>query len=282
MGEKTGIAWTDHTFNPWWGCVKISPACTNCYAATFDARFAGENPHWGIKAPRRFFGDKHWNEPRKWDKAARAAGKPERVFCASMADVFEDRADLVEPRERLFKLIAETPMLYWLLLTKRPENIARMRPAVSTPNVWLGTTVENQDYADERISMLLANPASVHFLSCEPLLGPIDLEPWADRDCPETGSPLDEIDWVITGCESGHGARAVDIAWYRELRDWCARHGKAFFFKQAEPDARAFDPVTGIVQVGAGKGSWLKGDIIEQPYLDGVQHIAFPKGHLDP
>ena len=146
MGEKTGIAWTDSTFNPWHGCQRVSPGCELCYAETFDARF-GE-PHWGPKAPRRFFGDKHWNEPLKWNRAAEASGVRRRVFCASMADVFEDRPDLVEHRLRLWKLIEATPHLDWLLLTKRPENIHRMLPKPTVDadgntrpyfsNVWLG------------------------------------------------------------------------------------------------------------------------------------------------
>lgn len=123
MGKDTGITWTDSTFNPWWGCEKVSPGCTNCYAATFDKRVGGD--HWGAKAGRRFFGDKHWREPEKWNRDAAKSGERHRVFCASMADVFEDRDDLVQPRIRLFHLISETPNLDWLLLTKRPENIRR-------------------------------------------------------------------------------------------------------------------------------------------------------------
>jgi protein gp37 len=309
MGRETGIAWTDHTFNPWWGCVKISPACTNCYAATFDKRLGGSN--WGPGSTRKFFGDKHWNEPRRWNKDAERDGVRRRVFCASMADVFEDRPDLVDHRLRLWHLIEETPALDWLLLTKRPENIRRMLPSYNTAalsdrlpffrNVWLGTTVENQDYAEERIDHLLANPAVVHFLSCEPLLGPIDLSRWI---APQT-KVLDSLDgtleveftpsinWIITGSESGRNARPQNVDWYRALRDQCYAARVAFFFKQADPTFET-DEQTAVpelnadgVQIGvsfvrevgvdAGPGSWCKGDgIIEQPYLDGAQHLDFP------
>ena len=204
--RETKIEWCDHTWNPWWGCVKVSPGCANCYAEAFDRRTHGTSkhvtasgetrePHWGKDAPRRFFGDKHWAEPLRWDwEAAVAMNAAERgqaggasgalphrprVFCASMADVFEDRPDLVEPRARLFRLIDATPNLDWLLLTKRPENIRRMVPPEwleSWPaHVWVGTTVEDQKRADQRIPHLLDVPARVRFLSVEPLLESVDL-----------------------------------------------------------------------------------------------------------
>ncbi len=162
MGLETGIAWCDHTFNPWWGCVKISPACTNCYAATFDKRVGGA--HWGPGSERRLFGDKHWAEPLKWDAAAKVARRRRRVFCASMADVFEGRAELDVHRQRLWALIDATPNLDWLLLSKRwgLEDVASMIPWGDTPkpNVWLGATAENQEYADRRSAALLAVPAA--------------------------------------------------------------------------------------------------------------------------
>lgn len=272
MGENSAISWTDHTFNPWWGCVKISPACTNCYAATFDHRLGGE--HWGVKSERKFFGDGHWNTPRKWNKSAEKRGVRERVFCASMADVFEDRPDLVEPRARLFKLIAETPVLDWLLLTKRPENIRRMLPPVRTRNIWLGTTVENQEYAAERIPHLLANDAAVHFLSCEPLLGPIDLA----KASPNGRSLIEDVQWLIAGCESGHGARPTSVEWLRSLRNQCASARVAFFLKQAVGTVHENYESRGLGAVEADQGSKRKhGGVIELPYLDGVQHAAFPE-----
>lgn len=176
MGAETKIEWCDHTFNPWIGCTKVSPGCANCYAAvnTFTrAQRAHGRELWGPDAARHVTSEAKWREPIRWDAAAKAAGIRRRVFCASMADVFEDRPDLAEPRARLAYVIGKTPNLDWLLLTKRPENIARLWITdVVPPNVWLGTTVEDQERADERIPHLLAVPAAVRFLSVEPLLSP--------------------------------------------------------------------------------------------------------------
>lgn len=246
MGAETNIEWTDHTFNPWWGCVKVSPGCANCYAATFDARTHGTSkhvtakgetrePHWGKDAPRRFFGDKHWREPLKWNRDAERDGVRRRVFCASMADVFEDRPDLVEPRDRLFALIHATKSLDWLLLTKRPERVMEIVPESWCDgfpgNVWFGTTAENQDEADRRIPHLLSVPAAVRFLSVEPLLGPVNLHRLSDQN--GLASPgIDGIDWVIVGGESGPGARPCDVAWIRSVRDQCREAGVACFVKQ--------------------------------------------------
>jgi protein gp37 len=231
MGVETAISWCDHTFNPWWGCTKVSPACTHCYAETFSRR-VGQKV-WGVDAPRRFFGPKHWAEPLKWNRDALKAGVRRRVFCASMADVFEDRPDLLDERRRLFDVIDETRGLDWLLLTKRPENIARLMPGFWNgcvwPNVWLGTTVENQEYADQRIPHLLAVDAVVRFLSVEPMLGPIDLRfPFSDN-----ALMVDRhVDWVIAGGESGAQCRASNPDWLRSLRDQCVNAGVWFHFKQ--------------------------------------------------
>jgi protein gp37 len=239
MGQDSAIEWTDHTFNPWWGCTRVSPACQHCYAETLAHRFGTE---WGKNADRRFFGDKHWNEPRRWDRAAAKAGVRRRVFCASMADVFEDRPELAEHRERLWRLVADTPHLDWLLLTKRPENVLSMTPWAwrvgehSDPphhedpihwprNAWVGTTVEDQEHADERIPHLLAVPAPVRFLSCEPLLGPI----WLRLG---VGMRHEGIGWVIAGGESGPGARPMQLEWATDLRDQATGAGVPFLFKQ--------------------------------------------------
>lgn len=224
MGSTTAISWTDHTFNPWWGCQRVSPGCEHCYAEAFAKRVGSKV--WGKAAPRRFFGDKHWAEPLRWNRAAEAAGQRRRVFCASMADVFEDRPDLNAPRARLFNLIDSTPWLDWQLLTKRPENVAHLVPELWRrggwpPNVWLGTTVEDQRRAEERIPRLLDHPAAVRFLSCEPLLGAVDL----------TREPT-HIDWVIVGGESGPKHRPLDLGAARSLRDQCVSAGVPFFFKQ--------------------------------------------------
>jgi protein gp37 len=220
MAKDSRIEWTHHTFNPWWGCAKVSPACAHCYAESWSHRLGASL--WGRDAPRRFFGRDYWRQPLRWNQEAQEHGERRRVFCASMADVFEPRAELHESRHRLWPLIEQTPSLDWLLLTKRPQNIERMTPWKGEwpPNVWLGTTAENQKYADLRIPPLLKSPARIHFISAEPLLGPLSLRTW-------TG-----IDWVIAGGESGHAARATDPAWVRSLRDECRQAGVAFHFKQ--------------------------------------------------
>lgn len=229
MAEQTGIEWCDHTFNPWWGCVRVSPACQHCYAETFAKRTG--NAVWGVDAPRRFFGTKHWQEPHKWNAAAKRAGVRRKVFCASMADVFEDRPDLVDPRADLFVTISETPDLDWLLLTKRPENIARLMPPYFGgrvwPNVWLGTTAENQEYADARIPYLLESPAVIRFVSYEPALGPVDFSRFL-HGYPFTAT----LNWIIAGGESGYGFRPPDPQWFVAARDAAVAGGAAFYFKQ--------------------------------------------------
>lgn len=250
MGENSSIEWTHHTFNLVWGCVKVSPGCEHCYAETFAKR-TGHNI-WGPAATteRRTFGDKHWAEPLKWNEDAVKANERRRVFCSSMADVFEDHPQLPRERVRLWKLIDQTPALDWLLLTKRPENIFRMAPAVwfsGWPrNVWIGTSVENQAMADKRIPLLLQIPAAVRFLSCEPLLGPLDLSGktretvWLDQEYADADPGLAEvvetdgwpIAWVIVGGESGPKARPMNPDWVRGIRDQCTAAGVAFHFKQ--------------------------------------------------
>ncbi|HVU18479.1 MAG TPA: phage Gp37/Gp68 family protein [Candidatus Didemnitutus sp.] len=226
MAKNSHIEWTHHTFNPWWGCTKVSPACDNCYAELWAKRVGAKV--WGHTASRRFFGDSHWKEPVAWNAEAERNGERARVFCASMADVFERRADLNPPRERLWKLIESTPWLDWLLLTKRPQNAAKMVPWGNSwrKNVWIGTTVENQKFAELRLPHLLALPASVRFLSCEPLLGPIDLTKWIGSGA---GFP---IDWVIAGGESGPKARPMHPDWARGLMRQCQANEIAFHFKQ--------------------------------------------------
>ncbi|MCV9914865.1 phage Gp37/Gp68 family protein [Burkholderia pseudomallei] len=228
MGKDSRIEWTHHTFNPWWGCVKVSAACDHCYAETWAKRL-GEGL-WGPQTPRRFFSDAHWKEPLKWDKDAARDKVRRRVFCASMADVFENRRDLVEERLRLLDLIAQTPNLDWLLLTKRIHLVRKQLPkGYEFPkNVWLGTTVEDQATAHKRIKYLLEfSSPSVRFLSCEPLLSAVDLSPYLIRN--EKGN---RIDWVIAGGESGPHARPMDPAWPAALQRQCARTKVPFHFKQ--------------------------------------------------
>ena len=221
MGERTKIEWATHTFNPWWGCLKVSEACKNCYAEAWAKRMGQKV--WGASAPRRAFTDNHWGQPLKWQKRLSAENKRERVFCASMADVFEDRRDLDPHRERLWALIDATPNLDWLLLTKRPGVVERIAPwGNSWPeNVWLGTTVELQHRANENLPALTAVPAKVRFISAEPLLGPLDLSEW-----------IDDLDWVITGGESGPKARPASPTWFRNLHLQCMASNVPFHFKQ--------------------------------------------------
>jgi protein gp37 len=241
MGKSTDISWTDHTFNPWWGCQRVSPGCENCYAETFAKRVGQQV--WGPAktTERRIFGPKHWQEPMKWESEAKAAGVRRRVFCASMADVFEstDNPAIIASRLNLWDLIRDTPTLEWLLLTKRPENFAAMLPwrTKPWPNVWLGVSAEDQQRADERIPLLLQAPAAIRFLSCEPLLGPIELSNvsgWrgAARWLGRMNLGPDAISWVIVGGESGPKHRPFSADWARSLRDQCQAAGVAFHFKQ--------------------------------------------------
>src|SRR5579863_1074490 len=170
--ENSQIEWTTHTFNPWWGCMKVSEGCKNCYAESLDNRYHHADPHWGPNSPRKEMSDKHWMQPFLWDQKAWKAGIKAKVFCASMADVFEVSTDpvVVNGRKRLFNIIDNTPNLIWQLLTKRPENILNCVPVhwreAFPENVWMGTSVENQEAANERIPHLLNVPAKVRFLSC--------------------------------------------------------------------------------------------------------------------
>jgi protein gp37 len=241
MGKTTDISWTDHTFNPHWGCFKVSPGCTNCYAETFAKRVGQQI--WGPPktTERRLFGDKHWAEPLHWNAEAEKAGERRRVFCASMADVFEDHPQLPPVRRRLWNLIEDTPYLDWLLLTKRPENIATMLPQKYWPNVWLGTSTEDQQRADERVPVLLRyrDRVPVLFLSVEPQIGPISLRRYLELEPTVSGGwmrwspdPRPLIDWVIVGGESGPKHRPFDEDWARSLRDQCQAAGVAFHYKQ--------------------------------------------------
>lgn len=231
--ENSKISWTHHTFNPWIGCTKVSDGCKNCYAESLmDKRY--HKVKWGPQGTRRQTSAAYWRQPLKWEKEATAQGWRYRVFCASLADVFENRDELIPWRNDLFQVIEQTPHLDWLLLTKRPENIAKMTPlewCVKWPeHVWVGTSVEDQDAANKRIPELLRIPARVHFLSCEPLLGPVDLG----------GFDYKDIDWVIVGGESQVGARPMDDKWLMNLRYQCTDNGIPFFVKQmgGHPDPR--------------------------------------------
>lgn len=228
---KTSIPWCDFTFNAFWGCTKVSAACQNCYAERW-ARRCGFDV-WGTDKPRRFFGEKHWQEPLRWNAAAEKTGVRRRVFCGSMCDVMEDAPlpGLDAARASLWRLVSETCSLDWLLLTKRPENFQSFLPAgwlkEPRPNVWLLTTAANQAEADRNIPALLSVPAVVHGLSCEPLLGAVEFGRYLKGSA--TRPPLD---WVIVGGESGPHARLMAYQWARDLRDQARGAGVAFFMKQ--------------------------------------------------
>jgi protein gp37 len=231
MAENSKIEWTDHTFNPWVGCTKVSPGCDHCYAEGWAKRSG--LVRWG--ADRRRTSASNWRQPLKWNAEAAKTGARRRVFCASLADVFDNEVP-GEWRSELGALIRATPNLDWLLLTKRIGNVRAMLPedwGAGYPNVWLGATVVNQEEADRDVPKLLATPAQVRFLSCEPLLGPIDLSPYLVDDVHRMGrAPRMEIDWVIVGGESGPHARPMHPRWAGSLRDQCFRAGVAFHFKQ--------------------------------------------------
>lgn len=224
MGETTGISWCDHTFNAWWGCTKVSPACDRCYAETWAKRTGFKI--WGQDAERRFFGDKHWNELIRWDNAAARDGVKRKVFWNSMSDFMEDRRDLDRWREQAFGYMRVTNNLTHLLLTKRPQNYRRFLPlswqrGEMPGNIWCGTTVETDAYY-WRVDALGEIPASVRWLSIEPMLGPMS----------KLYELLGGIGWVIVGGESGHGARPMHEHWAMDIRDQCVAAGVKFHFKQ--------------------------------------------------
>lgn len=232
MSTSTRIEWTDHTFNPWWGCSRVSPACRFCYADGVATRWGHEL--WRRKGPRRMLSESSWRNPLKWNRAAESAGQPAKVFCASMADVFEIHplaeinAQLDVARARLWSLTEQTPWLIWQLLTKRPENVATLTPWEKEwpANLWLGTSVEDNRRATERLPILLDTKAQTRFLSCEPLLEDLDLSPWL------TTSTRRRPEWVIAGGESGSQARPMHPDWAHSLRDQCQDADIPFFFKQ--------------------------------------------------
>ncbi len=287
MAENSKIEWTEHTFNPWIGCTKVSPGCANCYAETQD-KFRSWTPDgWGKGKPRRRTSVANWLEPVKWNRQAAVDQQNlvdgqiyrnenglepyhrPRVFCASLADWLDDEVP-IEWLADLLALIHATPNLDWLMLTKRPqlwrrrinaamveldergENIdscALTEWIAGNPpaNVWLGTSVEDQLRADERIPLLLEIPARVRFLSCEPLLGPVDLTMALEAFqtyAPDLSRNPAPVQWVIAGGESGSHARPMHPDWARSLRDQCAAAGVPFLFKQWgewEPTNNNFD-----------------------------------------
>lgn len=242
MAETTEISWAHSTFNPWIGCTNVSPGCDHCYAEALDHRWGHD--HWGAGKPRRRTSEANWKEPLKWNRKAKESGQPWRVFCASLADVFDNEVD-PQWRVDLWALIAATPHLTWMLLTKRIGNVTYSMPA----NVWLGITVVNQEEVVRDIPKLQRVSAPVRWLSCEPLLGPLNLRVALG------GEYLPAVDWVIVGGESGAGARLMDADWARSIRDQCEEAQVAFHFKQ-----------------WGGLRPKSKGHL-----LDGTEHRAFPR-----
>jgi protein gp37 len=321
MAQDSKIEWTHATFNPWRGCTKVSDGCKNCYADTLSKRNPRTLGVWGPNGTRVAAAESYWREPVKWDREAAAAGVRRRVFCASLADVFEDwrggmrsaagdRLYLIDGeawqanpllkigrdrrpltmsdvRRRLLHLIRDTPNLDWLLLTKRPENVGSFISEATEctaflspyrdvwPNLWLGTSVEDQAAADARRPRLRKWEPAVRFLSCEPLLGPAKLD-------------LDGIHWVIVGGESGPNARPMHPDWARSIRDQCVSAGVPFFFKQWGewlPDEDDDQPQPGRM-FGPPRQAWPTmrrvGKKAAGRQLDGRTWDEFPAGSKQP
>lgn len=234
MGETTEIAWCDSTMNPWIGCSKVSAGCDNCYAESMmDKRY--HRVEWGQRktdttAPsvgtRVRTSAAYWRQPITWNKhhAAFQAkhGHRQRVFCASLADVFDNQVD-PEWRLDLFKLIRDTPHLDWLLLTKRPENIKKLMvmPTLPWSNIWIGTTCEDQAAFDRRWPILMQVPARVRFISYEPAIGPLSIKGHKQKPS-----------WLICGGESGRGHRQMNPEWAYRIKEECVESSVPFFLKQ--------------------------------------------------
>lgn len=272
MADNTGIEWTDATWNPVTGCTKVSPGCDHCYAETFAERWRGTPGHHFEQGFDLVLRPDRLEQPLRWTR-------PRRIFVNSMSDLFhQDVPD--EYLDRVFDVMEQARQHTFQVLTKRharmraylraraekrwqyadkfegtPTPGMQVSPAASharlwatnpPPNIWVGVSVENQHWADIRIPALIDTPAAVRFLSCEPLLGPVDLwrsvcphalawrgtttTPPQRRDCCDTA--VSEIGWVIVGGESGRGARPMHPDWPRSLRDQCVAAGVPYLFKQ--------------------------------------------------
>jgi protein gp37 len=300
MAEQTKIPWCDATFSPWEGCTKVSPGCAHCYAETRNKRF-NNGRNWGYGAPRIRRSESYWKQPLKWNQqAAKTVDRIKadignaseyndidyhrpRIFCASLCDWLDDEVPIALLAD-LLRLIHMTRNLDWLLLSKRLQNfLPRMKAVIQHikgedsiqlacsicnwishhpwSNIWLGTTVDDQQRADERIPLLLSIPAKVRFLSCEPLLEALDIEGALSRGgAPNTTADSHGIDWLICGGESGPNARPMQPEWARSLRDQCGAANVPFFFKQ--------------------RGAWWDANISRtndlHDELDGKQHHEFP------
>lgn len=312
MTENSKIEWTDHTFNPWLGCTKVGAGCDHCYAEGTVSRFK-MGAEWGPGQPRKRTSDTYWEQPRKWQRAAaafdREHNRRQRVFCASLADVFDNEVSDMW-RGDLFALIDDTPDLDWLLVTKRVGNVEKQLQAIGMSqlpeNVWLGITVVDQDEANRDIPKLLALPATCRFLSIEPMLGPVNLDRlnlghrgWYDalngraHHGPAVLCDEQRVDWVIAGGESGPHARPPHPDWFRALRDQCDEARVPFLFKQwgeygqwsdewpqdkclevnvdgSVPASRESNQVGSAAMIRLGKSHAGR-------TLDGIQHTMFPQ-----
>jgi protein gp37 len=233
MADTTEIAWCDSTHNHWLGCMKVSAGCRNCYAESMmDKRYG--RVKWGQMktettepsvGTRVLTSEANRRKPLLWNKRAleffAKHGRRQRVFCSSLADVFDNQVPS-EWRADLWALIDATPNLDWLLLTKRPENIRKMMPQSWAPNIWLGTTCEDQAAYDRRWPILRAVPAAVRFISYEPAIGPLELQ----------GDDGRHPDWLICGGESGHGYRDMPLSWASNIMAECGAARVPFFMKQ--------------------------------------------------
>jgi protein gp37 len=278
MGRDTEIIWAIHSANFWRGCTKVSPGCANCYAERHSVRNPAVLGVWGDAGTRVAASESYMRQPLAWDRAAAKAGRRDTVFALSLGDVWEDRPDLVGPRTKLLEVIDRTPNLTWLLLSKRPGNWAkclratidgsRSGPGKSLAYEWLdgdepdnvavGISIEDQKAAADRWPRLLEIPARLRFASCEPLLGPLNLEAIDGGDGVHNAlrgtmgvegrvgaTGLGRLDWVIVGGESGTRARPMHPDWVRSIRDQCIAAKVPFMVKQwgewvpGEPTAQA-------------------------------------------
>ncbi len=304
MSEITAISWTNHTFNPWIGCTKVSPGCKNCYADRQNDRYHWTTG-WGPGQERHITGGNNWNEPLRWAKKARLAGRREMVFCASLADIFDHEAP-VFARRSLWQIIRSTSdILDWQLVTKRPHRIELVMHEDGLEHdfflnhrVWLITSTEDQEWFNKRVPVLLKIPAAVHGISGEPLLGSIDARKYlrptlclvcngstsvsvrngngAYRPCPaclvsKNGQGYaNSLDWVIVGGESQQGARPMHPDWARSLRDQCLESGVPFFFKQWGE----------WIEVGTGTTHSILDAGVQPPPIDSKNRIISSDGHV--
>ena len=303
MAETTGIEWADATANFWIGCTKLSPACDHCYAER-DWDHRKHRVQWGPHGDRSFVkaGEQVIRKMQRLSRAFIAArGRKPRVFVNSLSDFADNhRSILPEWREKVWQMARECPDVTLMILTKRPQNLPDYLPddwGAGYPNVWVGTTAENQTEADRRVSLLLTTSAAVRFLSCEPLLGPVDLEcipcnGWVIKSLSggiyrpygAAWERYPKLDWVIVGGESGPKARPMHPDWARSLRDQCEAAGVPFLFKQwgewsspgFKPDGFIGDEHYWPIETLRGPISYRIGKKRAGRLLDGRTHDGFP------